>query len=54
MAPEGRRRSARCLLGFHAWVIRTNDAGERFEECRRCLKVGTDMPQGFGWQYPPG
>jgi hypothetical protein len=46
----GRRRSLRCLLGFHNWVVRYNDAHERYDECRRCGKPGTYMPTGFGWQ----
>lgn len=53
MTSSPRARSLRCRLGFHAWVIRTNDTGERYEECRRCGEVGTDMPQGLGWQLPP-
>ena len=38
------RRSMRCVLGFHHWVVRRNDAGERYDECVRCGKVDADMP----------
>jgi hypothetical protein len=38
------RRSLRCLLGFHHWVVRRNDAGERYDECQRCGKVDAYMP----------
>ena len=39
-----RRRSLRCLLGFHSWVVRYNDAHERFDECSRCGRVDAYMP----------
>ena len=38
------RRSLRCLLGFHHWVVRRNDAGERYDECQRCGKADAYMP----------
>jgi hypothetical protein len=36
--------SLRCLLGFHSWTVRYNDAGERYDECRRCHKADAYMP----------
>jgi hypothetical protein len=42
-------RSLRCLLGFHQWVTRNNDTGERYDVCNRCGKDGPYMPTGMGW-----
>lgn len=44
-------RSLRCLLGFHDWMVRYNDAGERYDECRRCGKASDYAPVGLGWSY---
>ena len=37
-------RSLRCRVGRHAWVIRGNEFGERFLECRRCHRFRDPMP----------
>jgi hypothetical protein len=47
-APQ--RQSWRCLLGFHAWQAARNDAGERYDVCRRCGLAGEWMPTGTGWK----
>lgn len=45
---DRRHRSLRCLLGFHAWQVRRNDAGERYDECRRCGSVSAYTPVSYG------
>ena len=49
---RSRRRSLRCLLGFHSWVTRSNDAGEWYSACTRCDASDEWTPTGLGWRLP--
>lgn len=35
--------SLRCRLRLHDWVLRRNDAGEKYYVCRRCARENTKL-----------
>ena len=50
------RKSLRCRMGFHNWIIQRDRSGEKYVVCQRCDKQdlidpGDDGGQ-FSWSVP--